>query len=174
MARALKIAAAVLVSIAVIGAAGFGWWWYRGGMPGAEGVPLPAHVASALRAADRFDLLALDPAPKKYYEFTGRTPPPGEDFHGYIALKRVTIADKEERQALLAVLDAGIRENRGMAAACFKPRHGISVATANGSIGLVICFECMQIKVHGAVSAEALTSGSPQKAFDAALARPRG
>jgi hypothetical protein len=123
---------------------------------------LPDATRDALRSAERFELLALDPEPMEA--------PSTDSFHGFRVLGRVE-PDAASRAALVDALDRGVREHDGRVAACFIPRHGIRVTRGGAVRDLVICFECLQVneyegdaRVPGFLVAE-----SPRAAFDAAL-----
>ena len=124
---------------------------------------IPGQTLAALRHADRYELLSLDP---------GRlTRPVPDHFHGWRVLGRTTIDDDATRAQLNEALRAGARENRGAAAGCFNPRHGIHVVRDGTSYDLVICFECLQVQVFeaGQPAEGFLVSESPQPAFDHVL-----
>lgn len=124
---------------------------------------VPAPVLEALRGAERYELLSLDPA---YYEEV-----PDDNFHGWRVLGRASIVDVEARNGLNDALRSGAQESDGSAAMCFHPRHGIHLTRADQVTDLVICFECNQVKVFvDAQSSEGFfTTSSPHEVFDNAL-----
>ncbi len=138
--------------MALLGIAAFVGFYYLLSMPSA--------VAGALRQADSFDLLSLDPEHNRQ----------DADFHGYKVLGRTLITDPATRQLLINNLQAAARgiifPNK-----CFNPRHGIRV-TANGrTYDLVICFECLQIYVYEGEILQTTfnVKAFPQPVFDQVL-----
>lgn len=126
---------------------------------------LPPSVWSALQAAEHYELLSLDPKPEL------RGDAAGSGFHGWHVLGRTEITDVGVQRKLNSALRAGVQENDGTVAACFEPRHGISVVSGESTTDLVICFECFsaQVYVDGARGEGFLTTGSPQPVFDEVL-----
>lgn len=53
--------------------------------------------------------------------------------------------------------------------ACFNPRHGIRVSHNTKRTDFVICFECLQVKVHGEGQGDFLVSDFPKAIFDKVL-----
>ena len=146
--------AALLATLTATGCAG-------SGRPAAD--PLPPRAAAALRDAEQFDLLSLDPR---------RTDTAaGERFHGWRVLGRTTVTDAATRDKLATALRRGARENTTTAAGCFNPRHAIHTTHGAHAVDLVICFECLSVAVYEGDerSASFLVSRSPQPAFDAVL-----
>ncbi len=113
---------------------------------GPEG-PVPLLIQEPARSiaanADTWMLLALDPS------FPEEGTDPDTLFHGHAILGAVNVSDADAIRRLSEALNQGIEANDGMVAGCFNPRHGISVATDEGSVDLSICFECLQIYVYG-------------------------
>jgi hypothetical protein len=71
-----------------------------------------------------------------------------EEFHGYGVLGQAPLRDQASRNELIATIERGIEASSGMVAACFNPRHGLSV-TVNGSTwDLLICYECLSMQVY--------------------------
>jgi hypothetical protein len=124
---------------------------------------IPEPARTALQEAEQFELLSLDPR--------RRQEKPTSHFHGWKVLGKTLIADGPTRKKLLLALNKGVKENEGMVAACFNPRHGIRVTHQGKTIDFVICFECFQVDMYVAEKKEKgfLTTGSPQPAFDEAL-----
>ena len=113
--------------------------------------------------AEQIELLSLYPANDKE---KGK-----EFFHHYPILGKVVIKDEKTRKALIAALEKGAKENNGIAANCFMPRHGVRATAGGKTLELVICFQCLQ--VHGYIgdkeNAGFLTSKSPQPTLDKVL-----
>jgi hypothetical protein len=98
--------------------------------------------------------------------------PKKESFHGYAVLGKLDVKSAEDRKKLVDALRQGAEDNPGAVAACFNPRHGIRMKTADSTVDLVICFECLSVEVYiGDKRAEKgfLTTGDPQEVFDAVL-----
>ena len=122
---------------------------------------IPATAAAILEQPDYFELLSLNP---EYQHTTSRS-----NFHGYRVLGRAAITDSEDRKKLVSAFERGVAENQGMIAACFNPRHGISVTRNGKRADFVICFECDQVESHRVVEAHFLISSSPKELFDSML-----
>jgi hypothetical protein len=122
---------------------------------------LPAAAMKTLKQADRFELLSLDPHFQRALEKDG--------FHGYRILDRVVISDPKTRDRLISALRQGMLENFGTIAACFNPRHGIHAVRQGKQVDLVICYECLQVKLFGDDQGEFLVSSSPQAFFNETL-----
>jgi len=164
--------ASVLVAICFVGSAAIYRQhplWLLAERPFNELAP---RATAVLTGGARFFLMSLNPAPRQWYESTGKPTPQGEEFHDYFVQERIEITDKEERAALIKALVAGIAA-ADAAAACFNPRHGISAEMRGEKVDLVICFECLQIRVYGGGGEGVLTTRSAEPAFNAALHRPR-
>ncbi len=122
---------------------------------------IPAAAQNILEHADQFELFSLSPE---------RLQRPGIlDFHGYRVLQQTSVASVETRGRLISALERGVHENQGAMAACFNPRHGIRAVRKDQTAEFVICFECLQVHVHGEGASEFLVSASPKPIFDKVL-----
>ena len=112
------------------------------GAPTRPDAILPA-VHQVLSAANRFEILALQPNPLE-------PAPAGAlgDFHGFAILSRAAVPDPATREQILAQVYRGIHASDGTVAACFNPRHGIRAERAGKVVDLVICYECLVLHVH--------------------------
>jgi hypothetical protein len=126
-----------------------------------DGNHIPNGARETLEHADQFELLSLSPAHSRE--------PPKIDFHGFKVLGQIYIKDAAIRQKLVLALERGVRENDGVIAACFNPRHGIHVVHQGKTADFVICFECRQVHAYGDDGGEFLISDSPQPVFDGVL-----
>lgn len=106
--------------------------------PWIEDLPEPSRFV--LQDPEVFEILALDPGGFGMVE---------DGFHGYEVLGRAPLEDPGDRARLVALLEQGVNESDGMVAACFNPRHGIRTEREGERVDVVICFECLQIVVHG-------------------------
>jgi hypothetical protein len=124
---------------------------------------LPDDAQAVLAGADRLVLLSLDPVPPKER--------PQDHFRGWKVLGRTEVKDKATRERIVAALTKGIAENKGNLARCFNPRHGISATQGGTTVDLVICFECLQIRVavNGKDGPLVLVTESPEPVFDKVL-----
>lgn len=88
--------------------------------------------------------------------------------HGYTVRGRAKITDRATRLELLTALAAGARENDGMVAACFNPRHVIRAEMEGSWCELIICFECFSCQVwDGAERVDFFDlSETPKATFD--------
>lgn len=129
------------------------------------GNDIPSPTLQALQNAEHYELLSLNPSREEVKD--------ADDFHGWRVLGRTTVDDAATRKRLTDALRAGARANDGMVAACFNPRHGIRVTRSGTTTDLVICFECMSVKVFGADQAgvQFLTTADPQPTFDDVLGK---
>lgn len=99
------------------------------------GKKLPTEASDALRNSTTFELISLEP--REYNQESGV-----DTFHKWRILGSVEISDTATRNTLLNALDAGVAEHDGWVAACFQPRHGISVNFEGKQHDFVICFRC--------------------------------
>jgi hypothetical protein len=124
---------------------------------------IPADAKAILDKAEQIELLSLYPANDKE---KGK-----EFFHEYPILGKVVVKDEKTRKALVAALEKGAKENKGVGANCFIPRHGIRATAGGKTLELVICFQCLQ--VHGYIGEKAnanfLVEKSPQPTLDKIL-----
>jgi WG containing repeat len=122
---------------------------------------IPEAAAAILEQADHFELLSLNP---DYQQIAAEG-----DFHGYRVLRTAFIDDAETRKKLVSTFKQAVAENQGIEAACFNPRHGIRVTRKEKQADFVICFECNQVHVRGAVQGTFLITHSAQPLFDSVL-----
>lgn len=127
-------------------------------------VELPGELGAVLAEAMEWEVMALHPS----------LPDPGEQledsFHDFEVLGRARLGSARDRAALAAALNAGIAGNDSVAARCFMPRHGIRAETPSGRVDLVICFQCLQVRVFDGGEEpvqELLTTEDPREIFDA-------
>lgn len=113
----------LLIVIISIGAC----WWMRS---------LPRRTVSLLRTADVLQVFSLDP---------GRQATGPSSFHGWFVLGKVTVAD-QDRKALADAIVAGVAQPGWKVALCFDPRHGVRAISKDGTVDLVICFECSKVE----------------------------
>ena len=111
-------------------------------LPAATGaVELPAELRETLEKGDRFELLSIRPARVERSEGAF-------NFHGWEVIGRTWVRDAALRKKLVAAFRAGVEENQGFGAACFRPRHGIRVTQKGRVTDFIICFECYQTQVY--------------------------
>jgi hypothetical protein len=122
---------------------------------------IPTGARETLEHADQFELLSLSPEHLRE--------PAKIDFHGFKVLGQIYIKDAAVRRKLVLAFERGVRENDGVIAACFNPRHGIHVVHNGKTADFVICFECRQVHAYGDDGGEFLISDSPQPVFDGVL-----
>jgi hypothetical protein len=125
----------------------------------AEKNKLPDDAAAVLRKAEQLEIYSLEPNRENV----------ADGFHGWRVLGTTTVKNAKGKD-LLDALDQGIKANEGEVAACFNPRHGIRAKAGESTVDVVICFECLSLKViSGGKNASVLTTRSPQGAFDKVL-----
>jgi len=71
-----------------------------------------------------------------------------EIFHHFPVLGKLEIATAEQRIHVLNTLNDAIEKSDGTMNKCFWPRHGIRTVENGKTIDYVICFECLQLKIH--------------------------
>jgi hypothetical protein len=134
---------------------------------------LPDAIKAVLDKADSLEIYSLDPSLQLPVKDKEKEPEkdPKDKFNGWKVLGKTVVKDKPAKDELLTALYKGVKDNEGVVAACFIPRHGIR-ATADGkTVDLVICFQCLQIYcfVDGKREGGCLVTRSPQPAFDKVL-----
>ena len=123
---------------------------------------------TVLEKSDKGELLALNPTPDENAAATTTT---GSDFHGYRVLGRTEL-QKDERDRLIQATREAIDASDGRAMKCFNPRHGLRIVAQGDTVDLVICFECMQMKVYQGAQERMVLIGQEQEGeFDEALSR---
>lgn len=103
----------------------------------------PDGVLAVLANPDRVELIALHPYP---HQIEGDQEM--ERLHDYGVLGRNALADSASANEVLALIEQGIEASNGMVAACFNPRHGLTVTTADAVWDIVICYECLSMQVY--------------------------
>jgi len=143
----------IFLIVAVLGVTAFAGFYFLQGMPSA--------VASALRQADSFELLSLDPEHNRK----------DADFHGYKVLGRTLITDDPATRKLLYNKLQSATRSIIFPMKCFNPRHGISVTAKGRTYDLLICFECLQVYVYEGDKHELTftVKADPQPVFDQVL-----
>lgn len=127
------------------------------------GSELKQEFRDILLQATEFEIVALNPDwPTK------ESLADPETLHGYTVRGQATIRDRELRQELLDALGHGMRENDGMVAACFNPRHAIIAKHGDETCEVIICFECLTFQVwDGSEKIETVDlSETPRTTFD--------
>lgn len=109
-----------------------------------EGGERPSGVLAALADADSVEVLALHPYPYQLEKDGGDL----EQFHGYGILGRASLGNQASGNELVALIERGIEASNGMVAACFNPRHGLSVTVGGVDWDLLICYECLSMQVY--------------------------
>jgi hypothetical protein len=110
---------------------------------------VPVNILRALRDPESFEILALDPVLIDERAKDARSVPAEREFHGYEILGHAPLNEPGARKELVGFVLRGIQESDGKVAACFDPRHGIRVVKEGRVIDLVICYECLQMTIHG-------------------------
>jgi hypothetical protein len=130
---------------------------------------IPEAAGKLLDKAETIELYSLDPELKTDKE--GKVVEVKDGFHGWKVLGKTAVKDGATRKRLADALRLAAEDNFGMVAACFNPRHGLRLAGGGKTVDLVICFECLSVEVYvdGEKKEGFLTTGEPQKGFDAAL-----
>lgn len=121
--------------------------------------PVPSDLRKLLDKAEAVELISLDPS------VDGAK----DGFHGYKVMGSVKLETKE-RAKLLAAFYKGIADSDGVVAACFIPRHGLRAMADGKTVEVVICYQCLSMKVYiGGKAESALTTGDPAETLNAML-----
>jgi hypothetical protein len=119
---------------------------------------LPDDVQAVISRSQRLELLSLDP---KQLAAANVTDDARNLFHGWRVLGRTPVDDPNARRQVIDALNRSIQENKGLAAACFVPRHGLRASAGGRTVDLVICFQCFQIRYYdGQAQGGVLTTAS--------------
>jgi hypothetical protein len=126
---------------------------------------LAENVENVFLSKGRLFLYSLNPSDPK-----GHGTNTDNIFHGFPILGGVEIHAADERRALVTSLANGIRENNGISAMCFNPRHGLRIVTDSVQRDLTICFQCGNIYSYEFNSNRGmLTTGTPNNVFNQIL-----
>lgn len=109
----------------------------------------PVGVLAHLVDADAMTVHALHPYEHEYMdggEFADQAETV-ERFCEQPILGTATVDDAATRDLLLRLVERGIAASDGSVAACFDPRHGISVEKDGVTTDFLICFECLSMDV---------------------------
>lgn len=118
-------------------------------------------VAALLSDVTTIELIALDPALRRDEDDTGPR------LLRWKILGNATLSDPKAIARLSTALTEGIRESKGMVAACFNPRHALRFEQGGKPVTMIICFECLQAHVEGAADLRGfLTTDRPNAVFD--------
>jgi hypothetical protein len=130
---------------------------------------IPETADVLLTKADTFEVYSLDPTREPKEE--DKREAAKDKFHGWKVLGKTAVKGEDARKRLADALRQGAEDNGGVAAACFIPRHGVRLKAGDKTIDLVICFQCLSVQVFDGDEAVKgfLTTGEPQKEFDAVL-----
>lgn len=71
-----------------------------------------------------------------------------DHFHGFPILGKVDIKDVGRRKQIMDALKSGMSQSDGTVAKCYWPRHGVREVSKGKTVDYVICFECLQLKIH--------------------------
>lgn len=127
------------------------------------GDELSQEFRDILFQADSLELVALDPDWPTKESLADPT-----TLHGYNVRGRAKLESRPLRLELLVALGDGARENDGMVAACFNPRHALIAEFEGKTCELIICFECLTFQVFdGKEKKETVDlSETPRRTFD--------
>ena len=87
----------------------------------------------------------------------------------------MAVKEADARKNLVAAFEKGVADNKGIAAKCFNPRHGIRVTQDGKTADFVICFECSQFDVYSGPEGKVekgkhlLVGKSPEATFNKVL-----
>jgi hypothetical protein len=127
--------------------------------------PIPVRVERLFDQAETFELYSLDP------RSSGKATPSTENFHEWRVLGKTEVKEPADRKKLVDALRLGAEDNAGTVDGFFIPHHGLRLTSGKEMVDLVICFQCLSIQVYvnGNMAKGFLTTGDPQKEFDAIL-----
>ena len=131
--------------------------------------PIHPRVERLLDHAETFEVYSLDPTVDTRLPSEGR--PSAENFHEWKILGKSEVKEAADRKKLVDALRQAAEDNAGTTTGHFWPRHGLRLRSGKEMADLVICFQCLSIQVYvnGNMSKGFLTTGDPQKEFDAVL-----
>jgi len=121
---------------------------------------------SILAEADSWTLYALEPRLKR--PVRGEAP----YFHHYEIIGEATVSNQALRSKLTEELNWGMLSYKlspSLGKLCFNPRHGIRAETAEGMVDVVICFNCLRLRVYRPGAAKSESKGVteyPRAAFN--------
>ena len=93
-------------------------------------------------------------------------------FHDWKVLGTREITGEQEKIKLLTALVRGGRETNGDIAMCFLPRHALRIAAPSRTVDIIVCFECREALVFGALNGDGFrTSESPARYFNKIAAK---
>jgi hypothetical protein len=108
----------------------------------------PLKAASRLHLAAKevrlLEVFSLDPVIEDKKPAKGRLHP----FHDFTTLGREELKNKDAIQDLLHAVILSIINGPEEAYDCFQPRHGLRIYDKKGFIDVVICYECLQGRIH--------------------------
>ena len=127
------------------------------------GDELAQESRDVLFAASELELVAVDP---DWPTDESRADP--TTLQGYNVRGRAMVSDRAVRLELLEALGAAARENDGIVAACFNPRHALIAEHEGRTVEVIICFECLTFQVwDGTERIETVDlSDTPRPLFD--------
>jgi hypothetical protein len=167
--RRLTIARISLAFAAIVLAAlAYFLWPARDGIARIQ-TRLSPDTVEILVHGENFVLLSLDPTNPAFRSESDA--PPEELFREFGVLGKTEIRNQQERALLLNSLFNGIADNSTTVASCFNPRHGISASLGDRKVDVVICFECLSMRIFSKNDKYALTTCSPASVFNRSLAR---
>ena len=101
-----------------------------------------------LLGATRVEIYALDPHGIRDRPASAPPLEASRVFHGFEILGRADLVAPAQRERLVSLLQRGFDENDTMEAKCWSPRHGVHAEIAEGTVDLVVCFQCLQADVY--------------------------
>lgn len=126
-------------------------------------------AAQALQHAKAVTLYSLEP--------TNRSEPPARSLHHFAVLGKTSLSGDQAGEAIAAfraAMDAAAKRDVVMVAACFEPRHAISISAGGHRYDYLLCYACGSLEVFrdGKLISDVLATGSPERLND--LLRAKG
>lgn len=114
---------------------------------------LPPPLRDLLLHATTFEIVAIHPGywdpPCQAPGETRCTSDGTELLWLHRVLGRARVEAPEQRSELVALIDEAIGDgDDSSAAACFDPRHAVTVTRDGRRVDILICFECQSLSVH--------------------------
>lgn len=122
-----------------------------GEKPGGEkpsGGKLQQETREFLLSATTFAIVAVEPTMPRSASATSSSD--AQLLRTYTVLGRANIEAAAERSEIVDLIDKAIGSSDGTVAACFNPRHAVSVTKGDHRMDVLICFECHSLQVHDA------------------------
>jgi hypothetical protein len=101
-----------------------------------------------LLGATRIEIYALDLLDTRDRPASAPPLDASRVFHECEILGRADLVAPAQRERLVSLLQRGFDENDTKVGKCWSPRHGVHAEFAEGTVDLVVCFQCLHAYVY--------------------------